>query len=94
MALGRTVAEIEQIGAAEYDNWQRYWIVEPWGAYRDNLHAGIVASVIANTSANRRRGSTAATPADFMLKTEREQRGSETAKSLAFLRAVGKRVTA
>ena len=27
----------------EYLGWQRYWEQEPWGPWRDNLHAAIIA---------------------------------------------------
>lgn len=28
----------------ELERWARYWNEEPWGAYRDNLHAGLIIS--------------------------------------------------
>ena len=79
------------MGAAEYQDWWRYWQQEPWGAMRDNLHTGIIASAIINARANRRRGSSDVKAGDFLLRSERQSRADETAKSLAFLRAVGVR---
>ncbi len=26
-----------------YLGWQKYWELEPWGSFRDNLHAAIIA---------------------------------------------------
>lgn len=31
------------MGVSDYMLLQKYWMQEPWGAYRDNLHAGIIA---------------------------------------------------
>lgn len=42
--LGRTVAEMKaSMTQREYLGWQRYWSEEPWGSWRDNLHAAIIA---------------------------------------------------
>lgn len=30
--------------ARDYDLLQRYWLAEPWGAWRDNVHTAIVAA--------------------------------------------------
>ncbi len=32
------------ISAAELRRWRLYWEEEPWGAYRDNLHAAMIIS--------------------------------------------------
>ena len=29
-----------------YRRWQLYWHVEPWGPFRDNLHAAMVAAQV------------------------------------------------
>jgi phosphoenolpyruvate synthase/pyruvate phosphate dikinase len=52
------------LGCADYDLLRRYWGEEPWGAYRDNIHAAIVAREV-------RRGSVKGTHAikDFLLQT-------------------------
>ena len=31
---------------AEYINWQIYWVHEPWGPWRDNLHAAMICREI------------------------------------------------
>lgn len=28
----------------EIERWRLYWNLEPWGAYRDNLHVAVLAS--------------------------------------------------
>ncbi len=52
------------MGASDFDLLQRYWIEEPWGAYRDNVHAAIIAREV-------RRGTIKGAHAikDFMLQT-------------------------
>jgi len=30
----------------EYLSWRKYWEVEPWGSWRDNAHAAIIAREI------------------------------------------------
>lgn len=88
LALGRTVAELEvTLGAVEFDAWKEFYSLEPWGSYRDNLHAGIIAATIGNI--NRRKKGKPLTPSDFVLRTKDEKRNTETAKSLNFLRAIG-----
>jgi len=90
LALGRTIAEMEHtMGAGEYADWVEYYAAEPWGAYRDNLHTGIIASVIANV--HRGKKGKAVKPADFLLRSRDDQRQSDTKQSLSYLRAVGVR---
>jgi hypothetical protein len=72
LALGMTVGELsERMGAGELVEWMAYYSIEPFGAERDNLHAGIVASVVAN--ANRDPKRKPVKPDDFMLKPARRR---------------------
>jgi len=77
------------MGAREFDEWAEYYASEPWGAYRDNLHAGIIASVIVNSQPGRKRKPMA--PGDFVLKTKQSKRAEDTRRSLNYLRAIGKK---
>lgn len=87
MALGRTVEELaETTSAREILDWQAYWNVEPWGAIRDNMHAGIITSMIFN--ANRSRNDKARSYSDFMLKDPEQVKESGTQKFVAALRAL------
>lgn len=90
LGLGRTVAEIERgMPARELDDWAEYYAAEPWGAYRDNLHAGIIASVLVNGRPGRKQKTLG--PGDFVLRSASDKRRGDTAKALARLRAIGKR---
>lgn len=33
----------DTLTAREYFDWQSYWVEEPWGAWRDNVHTAILA---------------------------------------------------
>jgi hypothetical protein len=52
------------MGCADYDLLLRYWAEEPWGSYRDNVHAAIIAREV-------RRGTIKGAHAikDFLLQT-------------------------
>ena len=47
LALGRTVSELEDsLTSSELSDWIDYYQVEPWGAWRDNWHAAILACLL------------------------------------------------
>lgn len=50
IALGRTPTEVRAMSASDMNQMSRYWAEEPWGPYRDNLHAGMVAAAVMNAS--------------------------------------------
>lgn len=49
----------------EFVEWQAYFRLEPFGAERADLRAGIVAATVANVAGGRRKGQ-AVKPGDFM----------------------------
>ena len=67
------------MSASEFYEWSVFAEIEPFGEWRADLRAGIVASTFA--SAHRRKGSRQPTPKDFMPtfgeKTVRRQSVSE-----------------
>ena len=64
LALGMTVQELgERMSGRELQEWLAYDRLSPIGAERSDLHAGIVASVMANC--HRSRGEPFK-PSDFM----------------------------
>lgn len=75
------------MGARELEEWMQFYAVEPWGAYRDNLHAGIIASAIVNGRPGRK--GKAVKPGDFVLRSREEKRNEDTRRSLNYLRAIG-----
>lgn len=77
--------EVEQFGASELLEWEAYWRAEPWGAYRDNIHAGLICAVLGNI--HRRKGSPEITYEDFMLKEREDYKRAETERALAWFRS-------
>jgi len=41
--LGCAPSEVEDLSTLDFDLLKRFYSVEPWGAWRDNLHAAIIA---------------------------------------------------
>lgn len=68
MALGLTVRELlARIDGRELAEWEAYAQIEPWGEWRADYRAALVASVIANANWGK-----AFTPDDFMPEFGRE----------------------
>lgn len=89
MSLGRSVAELGQtVSAREMQDWAEYWTLEPWGAMRDNLHTGIMASLLFN--ANRGQGQEPRQPQDFMITDGESAKETKMQKFVANLRAMAK----
>ena len=92
LALGCSVREVEQMAASEFDEWARYYAAEPFGAVRDNLHAGIIAAVVAN-AARALSGSKKADQlqaSDFLLLAPGERKKRSLAAGVAKLRSMAK----
>jgi hypothetical protein len=49
------------------------WMIDPWGRDRSDLHAGIIASTVANASGSRRKFA----PKDFMPKIFQRKKSDE-----------------
>ena len=65
----------------EMTEWAAFLQLEPHGEDRADLRAGIVASTIAN--ANRKKGTRAFKPSDFMPKFEQQEQTLEQQKAAA-----------
>lgn len=71
------------MGAGEYRRWQMYYMAEPWGAMRDNWHAGMIASAIYNARPGKKRR--LAKVKDFLLRPKEEERAETTRSTLGWL---------
>lgn len=71
-------------------DWSAFYGVEPWGAERDNMHAGIITAMVFNM--NRAKEEHPRSFRDFMLKEhDPAAEGLEkTRKFVAGLRALAK----
>ena len=86
--MPQTVIE-QTVSARDLDEMLRYYAKDPWGSRRDNIHAGLIASTIAN--AFRGKGGKAMTYQDFMLIDRKEHAQKQTAKTLSWFKAVAKK---
>lgn len=72
LAWGMPQTEIEQtVSARDLDEMAAYWASEPWGAFRDNIHAAQICALIANV--NRKRTTPPFSHEDFMLMNAEER---------------------
>lgn len=63
-----------------------YYAVEPFGAYRDNLHAAIIASTLANI--HRGKNKPASRMTDFLLETHSQRKARQTHHVLTTLQVL------
>lgn len=62
-----TVQELlTRVSAQELAEWLAYYELEPWGEWRADTRAGIVACTVANAHRNPKKQRKAYTPEDFM----------------------------
>lgn len=81
--MGKTVRQLlSEMDSMELTEWMAYDQVEPFGEWRADLRAGIVASTIAN--ALRGRGSRPLAPEDFIPRfAAREQQELSVDETIA-----------
>ncbi len=86
------MGELERsLGARELDEWHIYSSIEPFGAYRDNIHTAMLCSLIANV--NRQPKSRPFEWKEFMIvdaETKRLEQGEKTKSFATWLRTVSK----
>lgn len=73
-----------------YLSWQKYWDFEPWGAWRDNLHAAILAREIRRP--HLRRGSKIGIE-PFMVKSPSTRRKESEQNLFTVLQTMAKGVS-
>lgn len=62
------------------NEWAEYWEIEPWGAWRDNFHTAMLASLIA-----RANGAKDVSVKDFMYQPRARAEDPSTLSSAAGL---------
>ncbi len=89
LGLGLSVTEIEQTFAArEVEEWHEYYAREPWGAWRDNVHAAQICALLFNI--NRAKGTRRVSYKDFLLTDAQQHKVSARARVVNFFRSIGK----
>jgi len=80
---------VQRMSSTEFSDWVEFWRREPWGPIRDNMHAGVIASTIANRM--RGRNAKATTMQDFMLVTPEQDAEQKQSKILGLFQALAAR---
>lgn len=74
---------------AEFQRWIMYYNKKPFGAERDNYHAGLLCAITANI--NRGKGKPALKVSDFMYKDAGAVRKTNIQQTMAALSARAKK---
>jgi hypothetical protein len=85
--LGRSLSEIDELPVQELERWAKYWSEEPWGAYRDNLHAALIVSELLKPHLER---GAKLSLLDFMFEHPEDRKKRSRAKLLTTLNALAK----
>jgi len=86
--LGVPVYELENMPASYFAEYMEYYSLSPFGEERDNLHAGMIAAVIANS--NRGKRSKALSISDFMFKSDYDREREQVASMMTFMKGITK----
>lgn len=68
--------------ASELGEWEQYYSLQPFGAWRDNYHSAQIAQILFN--ANRSQHTPPAKMADFMYRDAETIRKQTEEQALAF----------
>lgn len=77
------MSDIDGMSYSELVHWQAYCNLEPFGQERENMHAGIIASTIANVNSKK-----TFKPADFMIRSAADKRRDNILKFKQKLRGL------
>jgi hypothetical protein len=70
--------------ARVFNHWRHYYLIEPFGQWRDNYHAGLVSAILANV--NRSSKSDPVSHNDFMFMDPETAAEHEEEKAAAAMR--------
>lgn len=74
--------------SSEFTAWLAYYQLEPFGAYRDNLHAATIASIMANAHRDSKRA--AFKVEDFMVVDTKTRKSKDTRDFFSAFQALAK----
>ena len=69
-----------RISPIEFEGWQAFYAINPWGESRADLRSAVVAHVMAN--AFRKKGARAFKPKDFMPDFEKPYKPKQPLKEI------------
>lgn len=76
------------VPAGEYLAWVAYWEVEPWGPWRDNVHAAIIAREVIRANPRLKRGAKMPDLSHFMLIDPATRQRAANERVVAVLQAL------
>lgn len=86
LAIGATLTELNtRMGSREFALWNAYLQIQPRGPHRDNYHAAIIASLIANVHAPKGKKYKLT---DFMLEDPSAKQARDFKSFVSKLRAL------
>lgn len=89
LAFGCTLAELDaRLSADELSDWMAYYQLEPWGAWRDNWHAALLAKLIYDVNRGKHP---AAKMKDFMYSDAEVKAHADARTFIARLDSMAKR---
>lgn len=54
--IGCAPSEVDDLPAADFDRLRRFYAEEPWGSWRDNMHAAMIAREVRRIVSKRPAG--------------------------------------
>lgn len=82
-------SKVDELPASDYALLQRYWNWEPWGPYRDNIHAAIIATKVHNALRSKRTPKAKIT--DFLLVDRAEHKSRSKLGFINFMKALARK---
>jgi hypothetical protein len=73
----------------ELRDWAIYWSEEPWGPYRDNLHAGLIISELMRP--HLKKGATPPRPDQYLFQSATDLKRKQTAQFVAQMNSAARR---
>lgn len=89
MLLGRPPSEVRALPVSDLHQLAAYWAEEPWGPWRDNAHAGVIASAVENLYV--KKGGKRRTFDDHMLKSRKTGVQARGRALVGFLKSIAVR---
>lgn len=89
LLLGRPPSEVRALPMSDLQQLGLYWSVEPWGPWRDNVHAGQIITAIYEASLKKLRRPPSWK--DFMLRPREEKQAENRGSLLSALRMMARR---
>jgi hypothetical protein len=86
--LGLDLGGVGALPHRELLRWRRYWNEEPWGSYRDNMHAAMIVSELLKP--HYKYGARPLAMSDFMFEQQEDRDEAARARFVLQLEAMAR----